>query len=44
MYQILWECIRERGLNLLEWLWEGIQGEVVFEMGIKRRRGFYQVE
>lgn len=29
-------------MNLLEWFWEGIKGEVVFELGIKRRRDLYQ--
>lgn len=30
-------------MNLLEWFWEDIKGEVVFEIGIKRSRDLYQV-
>lgn len=30
-------------MNLLEWFWEGIKEEAVFEIGIKRRRDLCQV-
>lgn len=30
-------------MNLLEWFWEGIKEEAVFEIGVKRRRDLCQV-